>query len=77
MSSLFLRSFLEDIVRTIVVVVVVVVASALRVMYDPRLIAPQDYIVKREEWAELKQQMPFGQVPCLQVSTHLTLVVHL
>lgn len=27
----------------------------------------QDYRLKREEWAELKDKMPFGQVPVLEV----------
>eukprot|EP00983_Pelagomonas_calceolata_P037326 1136288-Pelagomonas_calceolata.AAC.1 len=26
-----------------------------------------DYLLKREEWAELKPKMPFGQVPVLEV----------
>jgi len=32
----------------------------------------QDYIMKREEWAELKPKMPFLQVPVLEVGRSRT-----
>jgi len=33
----------------------------------PGCIASQDYIVNKENWVALKPQMPFGQVPVLEV----------
>uniref|UniRef100_A0A7S3VSV3 Glutathione S-transferase n=1 Tax=Dunaliella tertiolecta TaxID=3047 RepID=A0A7S3VSV3_DUNTE len=42
-------------------------AEATRLMLRLGKYPFEDYLLKREEWAELKPKMPFGQVPVLEV----------
>lgn len=35
----------------------------------------EDFVFQKEQWADLKPKMPFGQVPVLEVSAYLTEVL--
>ena len=43
-------------------------AETTRIMLNYGGIPFEDFVFQREQWAELKLKMPFGQVPVLEVS---------
>ena len=44
-------------------------AETTRILLNYGGVPFEDYILQREEWADLKLKMPFGQVPVLEVAS--------